>query len=263
MRFAALIEYLGSNYQGWQRQAHSPNTIQQQLEGALSQVANEAINLVCAGRTDAGVHATGQIIHFDTQAQRRAHNWIMGANHHLPQDIRIKAICPCSDDFHARFDAQLRQYDYFINIARYPSALYAGRALHLPQPLDINAMQQACQYLLGEHDFSSFRAAGCQAKSAVRQLHVASISQRQDLICCRFQANAFLYHMVRNLVGSLIVIGRQQASVAWIQRLLDVKDRSQAAATAPAHALYLSGVTYAVKYQRINQLSNQRSPSFF
>tara|TARA_B100001094_G_C18170862_1_gene795011 strand:- start:1016 stop:1807 length:792 start_codon:yes stop_codon:yes gene_type:complete len=243
MRIALRIEYNGSAFYGWQRQ-REVDTIQQQLERALSRVANEPIEVHCAGRTDAGVHATGQIIHFDTQAERQMVAWTRGVNAHLPSSIAVKYAKRVSDDFHARFSAQARQYRYLIlNQPTRPAILHHGVTLHHAY-LDEQKMHQAAQSLLGEKDFSSFRAAQCQSNTPFRDIHHVHVHRLGDYIVVDIAANAFLHHMVRNIVGSLMKVGEGAEPVTWMQELLDRKDRTYAAPTAKPHGLYLVHVTY-------------------
>lgn len=243
VRIALGVEYDGTHYSGWQRQSHKPS-VQAQVEKALSHIANEPIQVFCAGRTDAGVHASGQIIHFDTSAQRPAVAWIRGANCHLPPDIRILWHQEVPADFDARKSAIGRRYCYIIaNQPVPPGIMHRGVTWVLP-PLDVVAMQQGAQYLIGEHDFSAFRAAGCQAKTPVRHLSRFSVSRHGTNIILDVTANAFLHHMVRNIAGSLIQIGQHKHPPQWIQMLLAKKDRRLAAATAAPNGLYLVHAIY-------------------
>ncbi|RJS95025.1 tRNA pseudouridine(38-40) synthase TruA [Salinisphaera sp. Q1T1-3] len=243
MRWAACIEYDGSGYHGWQSQPHAAS-VQDTLEAALSRVANEPIRVVCSGRTDTGVHAQGQIVHFDTAAVRRDRSWLLGTNRYLPDDIAPQWFVPVSDDFHARFQAVAREYRYWIMDRDAPSALWRNRVWHVHHRLDHEAMHIAAQSLLGRQDFSAFRAAGCQAKSPVRDVRAISVVRHGDWIRLDIRANAFLHHMVRNIVGTLAVIGRGEASTDWVAALLRGGDRKQAGMTAPAAGLSLRRVHY-------------------
>ena len=194
-RYAIGIEYSGSHYCGWQRQPHC-ESVQAHLEQA------------CAGRTDTGVHAVEQVAHFDSDAGRATRAWLMGANCRLPRDLRIRWVVPVADDFHARFSASARAYRYIILNSDVPSAIFHDRACWEFRPLDHEIMHRCAQVLIGEHDFSSFRAVGCQAKSSTRNVHEIAVTRRGELIYLDIKANAFLYHMVRNIAGSLISVGR-------------------------------------------------------
>ncbi|MCC5851631.1 MAG: tRNA pseudouridine(38-40) synthase TruA [Alkalimonas sp.] len=247
MRIALGIEYDGSAFYGWQRQQEVPS-VQQHLEQALSKVANKPILTQCAGRTDAGVHATGQVVHFDTQAERSAKGWIMGTNSHLPAGIAVRWAQQVPDDFHARFSATARRYRYIIlNQSYRPAILQAGLS-HYHQPLDAGLMHQAGQCLLGEHDFSAFRAIQCQSKSPNRFVHHLKVQRLGDFVVLDIKANAFVHHMVRNITGSLLEIGMGRQPVDWMAALLAAKDRNQAAATAKAGGLYLVAVDYPAEY---------------
>jgi tRNA pseudouridine38-40 synthase len=242
-RFALGIEYDGTAYNGWQIQPHAPS-IQAALNSALSVVANASVECTGAGRTDSGVHATGQVAHFDTSAVRPEHSWLQGLNSNLPADINVLWVRAVSDNFHARFSAVSRSYEYVILNRPVRSALLRQRAWWVYRPLDHESMQIAANFLLGEHDFSSFRASSCQARSAIRTF--ASLSVRRDghriRVACR--ANAFLHHMVRNIVGSLVRIGQGDEDAAWMRQILESQDRKLSGVTAPAVGLTLTGVSY-------------------
>ena len=255
MRIALGVEYLGGAYCGYQRQKHCPS-VQENLEQALSSIANEAVELFCAGRTDTGVHAVGQVVHFDTSVQRPPKAWIQGANTHLPADIRISWMQQMADGnfqldqgFHARFSAVARQYRYVIYNRPVHSAVLAGRVTHQAYPLDADKMHQAAQSLIGEQDFSSFRAAACQANHARRNVQKVSVSRSGDFVFIDIQANAFLHHMVRNIAGSLMEVGKGKRSTVWIAELLALKDRTQAAPTAPAAGLYFVNAIYPEQWE--------------
>jgi tRNA pseudouridine38-40 synthase len=248
VKFAVGVEYRGSAYCGWQRQPHC-DSVQQNLEQALGFVADHAIELVCAGRTDSGVHAVEQVAHFDSNAERSERAWVLGSNCRLPRDIRIKWVVPVTDDFHARFRAQARAYRYLIFNNAVPSALFHDLSAWEFRNLDHDKMHECAQVLLGEHDFSSFRAVGCQAKSASRNVLDISVSRRGELVMLDIKANAFLYHMVRNIAGSLMSIGRGEHDIDWFSGLLDARNRNLAAATAAASGLYFAYACYESKFK--------------
>jgi tRNA pseudouridine38-40 synthase len=243
MRVALGIEYDGTSYNGWQRQKNGIG-VQQRLEEALALVANEPVEVVCAGRTDTGVHASGQVVHFDTSADRSDRGWLLGANTNLPPDISVSWVQFVSDDFHARFSATSRRYRYVILNRLQRSALHRHRAWWVHQPLDETIMHEAAQSLLGEHDFSAFRAAGCQANSAMRDLTSIGVARSGDWVTLDVTANAFLMHMVRNITGTLAAIGQGEQPVGWIREVLDSRDRTLGGVTAPPHGLTLIAVHY-------------------
>ncbi|TCI01633.1 tRNA pseudouridine(38-40) synthase TruA [Corallincola luteus] len=243
MRLALGIEYDGAKYSGWQRQSHALG-VQQKLEEAIGSIANEPIELVCAGRTDAGVHATGQVVHFDTSAERDMGAWTLGVNSKLPDDIAVTWGKLVSDDFHARFTAFARRYRYIIFNERLRPGILRRGVSHYHMPLDAAAMHIAAQCLVGEHDFTSFRAVHCQSNSPMRSLSHITVQRRGSYIIVDVKANAFLHHMVRNIVGSLIVVGEGEAPTTWIADVLAAKDRCQAGATAKPNGLYLVDVSY-------------------
>lgn len=247
-RYALVVEYNGSNYQGFQKQQSASHTLQQRLEQALSAVAEHPVTLVCAGRTDAGVHATAQVVHFDTTAQRPEKAWRLGVNSHLPSSIRVRAAKAMPWHFHARFSALARTYRYLIYSSRTSPALLQDQVGWTRYPLNLSSMQAAAEYLIGEHDFTSFRAKNCQAKCPIRDIQHLSLTPFGQMIVLEIKANAFLQHMVRNIVGSLIDIGRGHKPVAWIQTVLAAKDRAQAAATAPSSGLYFVAVDYPPEF---------------
>ena len=242
-RYAAILQYQGSDYCGFQKQQHSPS-VQEELEAALSYVANCPVSVGCAGRTDTAVHASHQVVHFDCSAKRTGHNWVQGANSQLPQSIALIWADQVDKDFHARFSAQSRTYRYIIDNSPTRPAIMAQGLTWIKQPLDTSLMQMACQYLLGEQDFSAFRAAGCQSNSPFRNVISADIYTHGSLVVFEVKANAFLLHMVRNIVGSLLEVGLGRQPPLWIQQLLAAADRSKSAATAVASGLYLVGVEY-------------------
>lgn len=244
-RIALTVEYDGASYSGWQKQrAPVRCTVQQQLETALSKIADQQITLTCAGRTDAGVHATNQIVHFDCAIDRGRKAWVIGSNSLLPSTIRVLEAQRVPRDFHARFSAVARRYNYVILVREAPPAILVNRVTTIRATLDIAAMAKAASYFIGEQDFSAFRAAGCQSKTAMRNVHNISLSQCGPFMVLDIEANAFLQHMVRNITGSLLEIGLGNQSPEWIKNLLESRDRTLAAKTAPPHGLYLAGVSY-------------------
>jgi len=218
--------------------------VQQRVEEALTRVADESIEAVCAGRTDTGVHASGQVVHFDTSSERSRRGWLLGANSNLPDDINVTWAAPVGDDFHARFSAVSRSYRYLILNRLQRSALHRNRAWWVYQPLDATRMQAGAECLLGEHDFSAFRAAGCQASTAVRSVMRISISRQGDWLTLDVTANAFLQHMVRNIAGTLAEVGLGEQSVEWVSDVLESKDRKAGGIAAPPHGLTLVSVEY-------------------
>jgi tRNA pseudouridine38-40 synthase len=242
-RIAVGIEYQGSAYCGWQVQNGAPS-VQAALETALSRVADESIGLICAGRTDAGVHARAQVAHFDTAVARRAHAWLLGANTYLPRDISLQWVRAVPDHFHARYSVLTRTYRYLILNRCARSALAAGRALLVHQPLDLTAMEQGARWLIGEHDFSGFRSSECQAHSPVRQIRALQMRRSDDWISIDVTANAFLHHMVRNIVGLLLSIGQGRAPPERAREQLQSRTRCLGEATAAALGLYLWRVEY-------------------
>ena len=247
MRYALCLEYQGENYKGWQRQNHAPS-IQAALEKALSTVLDHDVEVICAGRTDAGVHATNQVIHFDTHQVRPLKAFTLGVNANLPQEIAVKWAKPVSDEFHARFSASARRYRYLIYNNRLRPAIFHTGITHEYRPLDVDAMHIAAQCLVGEHDFSSFRASLCQSKTPFRQIHDVSLKRFGNFVMLDIRANAFLHHMVRNITGSLLEIGCSAKPVEWMRELLEAKDRKLAAATAKPNGLYLTQVYYEEKF---------------
>ena len=243
-RYALTLSYNGSAFFGFQKQAAGIPTIQTALEHALAQIAGEPIAITAAGRTDTGVHATAQVVHFDSQAARPLTAWVRGVNAHLPDGIAVLHAQAVAPDFHARFDACGRRYRYLLQSAPVRSPLLVGRAGWTHYPLDVAAMRQAAALLLGEHDFSSFRAAECQAKSPVKTVYAVAFSGCPSFIKIDFHANAFLHHMVRNLVGSLVYVGDGRRPVSWMAEVLAARSRSAGAPTFAAGGLYLASVRY-------------------
>lgn len=246
-RIAVGIEYDGGAYSGWQTQSAAPS-IQSALEAALGRVADAKIEVVCAGRTDSGVHARAQVAHFDTQALRTGRAWVLGTNAHLPRDISLQWALPVPDHFHARYSALLRTYRYVILNRAARSALAGGRALLVHKTLDAEAMHQGAQYLIGEHDFSAFRSAECQANSPIRRMHAVSVSREADWVAIEVTANAFLHHMVRNIAGLLIAIGLGRATPERAREQLESRRRSTGEATAAAVGLYFWRVEYPLPF---------------
>lgn len=248
-RIALGVEYDGSAFNGWQiqRETRIP-TIQAALERALSFVAAEAVTTYCAGRTDAGVHATSQVVHFEPGVVRSEKAWLLGANANLPRDIAVKWVCAVEDDFHARFSASARTYRYLINNVSTRPAHASGQLTWIADPLDHLLMHDEAQCLLGENDFSSFRGAGCQSNTPYRCVNHVTVSRHGQLVCIEISANAFLLHMVRNIVGVLIAVGRGEKPAGWTREVLALKDRTKGGVTAAPNGLYLVGVTYPERF---------------
>lgn len=242
-RIALALEYGGQHYFGWQVQPDRAS-VQGALEAAISQIAGEPITTIAAGRTDRGVHATAQIVHFDHATNRPLSAWLRGVNSYLPPDIAVLWAQDVPPEFHARFSAQARRYRYILLNRPTRPAVNFARMAWFHAPLDVEKMQEAANFLLGEHDFSSFRASECQAKNPVKTLSHLQITRQGDQIIFDLQANAFLHHMVRNIVGALVHIGKGARDAAWIKTLLHMRDRRLAPATFAPDGLYLSGVAY-------------------
>ena len=247
MRIAIGIEYDGTAYNGWQRQRTGLG-VQQLLEQALGEVADETVEITCAGRTDAGVHASGQVVHFDTAAARSDRGWLLGANSNLPDDISVSWLRPVSNDFHARFSATARSYRYRILNRLVRSALHRRQAWWVYQDLDHERMHEAAKALLGKHDFSAFRAAGCQASTAVREIASIQVHRDGDWISLEVTANAFLQHMVRNITGTLVAVGSGEEDIAWPSAVLESRDRTRGGIAAPPHGLTLVRVEYPEEF---------------
>ena len=248
MRYALGVEYDGSDFHGWQRlSAHGQPgvaTVQATLEHALSSVAAHPVQVVCAGRTDAGVHAECQVVHFDSEARRSPRSWSLGTTTCLPPTVCVRWCQPVAEDFNARFSARARRYRYRILNRAVRPALGRQQLSWERLPLDADAMHGAAQTLLGEHDFNAFRTVHCQAPHAVRDLHRLSITREGEQVVVEVQANAFLHHMVRNLVGSLLLVGRGEKPETWVAELLAGRDRTLAGPTAPADGLVFLGPLY-------------------
>jgi tRNA pseudouridine38-40 synthase len=248
MKYIACIEYDGTPYCGWQRLSHA-KSVQEEVEKAFSNVANHPVEVVCAGRTDSGVHALGQIIHFETNTERLLKGWMLGANTHLPDDIAVLWVREIDDDFNARFSARLRRYRYVILNRRARSAVLHNKTSWVYEALDAGSMNEAAQALIGEHDFNSFRATSCQSRHAIREIKEIKVSRDGDYIYIDIAANAFLHHMVRNIAGSLMMVGKGVWKAEYLAEVLAFKDRKKAGPTAPACGLYFVHVHYQQKYQ--------------
>lgn len=250
-RIALGLHYEGTPWQGWQTQPHR-QTVQDTLEAALEKFCCCPLPTTCAGRTDAGVHATGQVVHFDTEASRELFSWVRGVNAFLPASIAVRWAAEVEggdDGFHARFSATARTYHYVIYNHPVRSPLWSGRAGWVFRPLDAEAMHAAAQSLIGEHDFSAFRAAECQALSPVREMRAIRVQRRGELVIVTLRANAFLHHMVRNIVGSLIQVGTGNREGSWIADLLASRNRELAAPTFSPDGLYLAKVDYDPRWR--------------
>lgn len=243
MRVALGLEYDGSGFHGWQSQPDVPN-IQDELQTALSSIADEPVSVLAAGRTDTGVHALEQVVHFDTGSDRPVHAWVRGVNALLPQSIAVLWAHQVPDGFHARFSAQARSYHYRLLNRPVRSAVLHGRVGWFHAPLDLERMREAAACLLGEHDFSAFRSSECQAKTPVKTLSRATIEQHGDTFIFEFTADAFLHHMVRNMIGSLVYVGKGKYPPAWLNDVLEGRDRTRAAPTFSPCGLYLQRILY-------------------
>ncbi len=246
-RVAALVEYDGTSFSGWQSQSHSAS-IQDAVEAAVGFVAGHRLICICAGRTDAGVHAAGQVIHFDTSSERTPRAWVLGANTKLPPTVALQWAGEVTHGFHARHAATRRIYRYFILNRSARSALRLHRAAWIHRPLDAQAMHCAAQALIGEHDFSAFRSVECQSPTPMRRVHRILVERAGDTVWLEIEANAYLHHMVRNIVGTLIDVQRQSDPRAAMSRVLAGGDRRAAGVTAPAAGLYLWRVEYPAAY---------------
>lgn len=251
MRLAVGIEYCGANYRGWQRQHHA-KSVQEAVEAAVSRVADHRVDVIASGRTDSGVHASGQILHFDSTSKRSHDAWLRGINTYLPGDIVVHWVKQVDDTFHARFDAQRRSYRYIIlNRPVRPATLHGLVTWHRPA-LNAELMQQGCERLLGEHDFSAFRAAGCQSKNPVKRITDIALSSAGNAdarwLWLDITATGFLHHMVRNIIGSLLKVGEQLEPATWIGELLKSRDRTRGGITAPPHGLYFTHAGYDQRY---------------
>ncbi len=254
-RYALGIEYDGSEFSGWQRltrpgEPDRPNepTVQAAVEDAVSSVAGTRVDVVCAGRTDAGVHAAGQVVHFDSPVRRDPRGWTLGVTSRLPPSVSVRWCVPVAPDFHARFSARARRYSYRILNRTVRPALQRQYLGWERRPLDADAMHRAAQALLGENDFSAFRTVHCQAAHARREMQEIVVQRERDFVEVQVQANAFLHHMVRNIVGSLLMVGRGERDEAWIGELLAGRDRTVAGPTAPAAGLVFLGPRYPAQW---------------
>lgn len=247
-RWALTVSYDGSRFYGWQKQADDLPTVQAALEYAVSQIAGEPVFVTVAGRTDTGVHATGQVVHFDTRADRLPQAWIRGVNAHLPEGVAVLRALQVEPHFHARFDAYGRHYRYLLQSAPVRSPLLIGRVGWTHLSLDLDLMQQAAKLLEGEKDFSSFRAAMCQAKSPIKTLYRAEISGTPELLKLDLHGNAFLHHMVRNIMGALVYVGSKKMTLETFSQLIDEKSRLKAPPTFMPDGLYLTGVDYPEEF---------------
>jgi len=247
MRYALAVEYNGSEFCGWQSQKHCYG-VQEALEKALSKVANEAIEVICSGRTDAGVHGIAQIVHFDTTAVRPDKAWMMGVNTQLEKSLSVHWVSEVSADFHARYSAIERHYRYVIQNRKARPGLESGRVAWVFNELDETLMHQGAQHLLGEHDFSAFRAAGCQAQHAIREIKSIRVLRQGQHVIIEICANAFIYNMVRIIVGNLLKVGKAEQSPIWIKELLESQDRTLGGATAVPCGLYFVGPRYPKEF---------------
>lgn len=243
-RWVLMLSYNGEAFYGWQKQVQGVPTVQASLEYALSCIAGEPIHTVVAGRTDTGVHATAQVVHFDTSAKRPAQAWIRGVNAHLPKGVAVWHAQPVDERFHARFDAFGRRYRYVLQSSAVRSPLLEGRVGWVCRQLDLENMRKAAALLVGEHDFSSFRAAECQAKSPVKTIYSAELKGRPALMTLDLHGNAFLHHMVRNIMGALVYVGDGRLSVEDFAALMEKRSRLYAPPTLMPDGLYLTGVDY-------------------
>jgi tRNA pseudouridine38-40 synthase len=252
MRIALVVEYDGSQYHGWQSQT-GLRTVQHTLEKAVAQVADHDVSLVCAGRTDTGVHATHQVVHFDAQKERTMRAWVHGANSFLAKDVCVKWARPVPDEFHARYSALSRRYRYVIYNNPIRPGLLRCNVTWQYKPLNHEHMHKAAQSLLGEHDFTSFRSVECQSKTPMRCIHAIEVSRHADLVIMDITANAFLHHMVRNIAGVLIAVGSGRQDAGWVHEVLLARDRKLGAETAPSYGLYLTQVTYPDEFNIVEK----------
>lgn len=247
MRMALGLEYDGSRYAGWQYQEHSPS-IQERVEAALRRIAGHPVRTVASGRTDAGVHALAQVVHFNTEVHRSERAWVLGSNTHLPEDIRILWAKEVTGDFHAQRSAIARHYRYRILNRRTASAFRRHQVTWFPYPLDVGAMQAGGRYLLGEHDFSSFRGPYCQSRSPHRRIYLLEVFRREDEVIIDVIANAFLHNMVRIIAGTLMAVGSGRYPPTWVREVLEARRRVPGAVTALPDGLYLAGVWYPAHF---------------
>lgn len=248
-RVALCLSYNGYRYHGWQSQKSGIPTVQQAIEKALSIVANESVSVICAGRTDKSVHSSYQVIHFETAVKREPRSWVFGCNANLPRDISVFWAGSVRDDFHARFSATSRRYNYVIYNHPIRPANFSSELTWFHSPLDAGLMHKAAQYLVGKHDFTSFRAVGCQSKSPVRTLEFVNVTRYGNIVLIDVKGNAFLHHMVRNIAGVLMAIGSGNESVEWCAEVLAARDRTKASVTAPPYGLFLTEVDYPEEFK--------------
>lgn len=248
MRYAMGIEYDGADFFGWQRQSHAAS-VQQSVEKALAVVADHPVTVICAGRTDTGVHARGQVVHFDSPSARSERQWILGINSNLPDAVRVLWIKTVDDSFHARFGAHSRSYQYRILNRWVRPAIGVAYYGWCRDALDVVQMHKAAQVLIGRHDFSAFRSAGCSAQHAIREVTALKVTRHENIVTIDITANAFLYHMVRNIVGSLIVVGNGEKSIEWFAGVFQGQDRKLAGVTAESRGLCFMNVRYDPKYK--------------
>ena len=247
MRYALGIEYDGAGFYGWQRQSHAPS-VQQSVEQALAVVADHPVTVICAGRTDTGVHARGQVAHFDSPSERVERQWLLGINSNLPETIRVLWVRAVDNSFHARFGAYSRHYQYRILNRRVRPAIGFSYYGWCREPLDAGRMHEIAQVMQGRHDFSAFRSTGCSAQHAIREVTAISVKRQQEMVIIDITANAFLYHMVRNIVGSLIPVGKGEKTGQWFADVFHGRDRTHAGVTAEARGLCFLNVRYDPKY---------------
>ena len=247
MRHVLGVSYLGDNYYGWQSQKDHPS-VQAKIESCLSQIANEPIRVYCAGRTDRGVHALSQVIHFDSLNIRSSDNWIRGTNTLLPDDIQVIWHRYTNDQFHARHNAISRQYSYLMYMSEKPNIIWSQRSLFIKPSIDFKLLNASAKILEGPHDFSSFRAANCQAKDPNKIIRQIKIIQKGPWVCVQFRANAFLYHMIRIMMDAMLSVSFKKNSLDWLKNTLESRDRSQAETMVPANGLYFQGAEYHKKY---------------
>lgn len=248
MKIALGVEYDGSRFSGWQLQQTGVRTVQGAVEEALAKVASEPLRVFCAGRTDTGVHATGQVVHFETEVERSERAWVFGSNANLPKEVCILWAKPVEDDFHARFSALRRRYRYVIYNRPVRPTFLQHRVSWEYRPLDVERMAEAATALVGEHDFSSYRAVACQAKSPVRTLYELTVTRQGEYLFIDLEANGFLHHMVRNIAGVLMAIGCGEQPIGWSKEVLEARDRTLGGVTAPPGGLYLTAVTYPEQF---------------
>ena len=247
MRLALGVSYNGQAYDGWQSQP-SGRTVQDQLEAALAKFTAQSVSTLCAGRTDAGVHGLMQVVHFDTPVQREPFSWVRGTNSFLPPDIAVQWAQPVPDEFHSRASATARRYAYVLLESPVRPSVDAGRVGWVFRPMDAEAMRESANMLLGEHDFTSFRASACQAKSPVKTMNRIAIARRGAYWRFEFEANAFLHHMIRNIMGCLVAIGQGHQPVVWMRDVLNARNRDAAAPTFSPDGLYFLGPVYDAKW---------------